>query len=214
MSNNIKHNVKKTETKRGTLISRKPKKRFSQTKNKNLPVEQILHLQRTIGNRAVNQLIQSGTIQAKLTIGKPNDIYEKEADQVADRVMSMKDRSLVDGDSSLAQRETAGEEEKEEVQTKPLAEQITPLIQRQAEVEEEEEPVQTKLLQRQENEEEEGEERGSVDTVDLNRLFNYFGLEVEWPLENCHIGIGGVRRGRMGETESIEAQLFIKYKAW
>jgi hypothetical protein len=152
MSENIKQNAKKTEAKRGSFISRKPKKRLSHAKNKNLPVEQVLHLQRTIGNRALTRLIRSGTIQAKLTVGKPDSIYEKEADSVADRVMSMKDGSLVNGHSSLAQRETAGEEEKEEVQTKSLAEQITPLIRRQ--VEEEEQSAQTKLLQRQEGEEE------------------------------------------------------------
>ncbi len=30
-----------------------------------------------------------GTIQPKLTIGQPNDIYEQEADRVADQVMRM-----------------------------------------------------------------------------------------------------------------------------
>jgi hypothetical protein len=44
----------------------------------------ILSLQRTIGNQAVNQIIQS-----KLTISQPGDFYEQEADQVADQVMSM-----------------------------------------------------------------------------------------------------------------------------
>jgi hypothetical protein len=97
MSNNIKHNAKQTETKRGRFISRKPKKRLSQTKKKNLPVEQVLHLQRTIGNRALNRLIRSGPIQAKLTVGKPDSIYEKEADSVADKVMSMPDKSPVKG---------------------------------------------------------------------------------------------------------------------
>lgn len=162
MRANMSH-TKKTETKRGSLISRKPKKRFSQTKNKNLPVEQVLHLQRTIGNRAVSRLIQAGAIQAKLTIGKPNDIYEKEADRVADRVMSMPEGKLAPAPASspspgrqeeiqtrsLTQRQP-NEEEKEGIQTKPLADQITPLIQRQPE---EEEEVQTKL-QRQAEEEE------------------------------------------------------------
>jgi hypothetical protein len=169
MSENIKKNAKKNETKRRNRIFRKPKKRLSQTKNKNLPMDQVLHLQRTIGNRAVARLIKSGAIQAKLkidrvsrlTLSQPNDIYEKEADNVADRVMSMKDGALV-------QKESA-EEEKEGIQTKPLAEQITPLIQRQAneeeevqsklqrqaEEEEEKEPIQTKLIQRQGAEEEE-----------------------------------------------------------
>ncbi|HEY9206933.1 MAG TPA: DUF4157 domain-containing protein [Candidatus Methanoperedens sp.] len=53
------------------------------------PVEQALFLQRTIGNRAVERLIKSGSLQAKLRIGRPGDIYEQEADRVADAVMRM-----------------------------------------------------------------------------------------------------------------------------
>lgn len=44
----------------------------------------IPHLQRTIGNQAVQRFIQR-----KLTINAPGDRYEHEADQVADRVMRM-----------------------------------------------------------------------------------------------------------------------------
>lgn len=92
----------------------------------------ILNLQRTIGNQSVRNLIQSGKLQAKLKIGKPNDIYEKEADRTADKVMSMP------GKQSF-------------VQSKSVAEQIAPLVQRK---EEEKEEAQTKL-QRQEEEKEE-----------------------------------------------------------
>ena len=160
MSENTKQNAKKSESKRGNLISRKPKKRFSQTKTKNSPVDQVLHLQRTMGNRAVTRLFQTGAVQAKLKIGKPNDTYEKEADSVANKVMSMPEESLVNSHSSL------GRKADEYAQTKPLAEQITPLIQRQAgpeeekeaqtslqrqESEKEEETAQTELLQRQES---------------------------------------------------------------
>ncbi len=59
----------------------------------NSPVEQILHLQQTAGNRAVQGLFNSGVLQAKLKIGQPNDIYEQEADRVADRVMRMPDHA-------------------------------------------------------------------------------------------------------------------------
>jgi hypothetical protein len=190
MSNNIKRSSKKSETKRGNRIFRKPKKRLSQTKTKNLPVDQVLHLQRTIGNRAVARLIRSGIIQAKLkidrvsrlTLNQPNDIYEKEADSVADRVMSMPEEALAPAPASSPnpkrQEETLPNhwmqkqpDEEEELKAKPLAEQITPLIQRQAgpeeekeaqtslqrqaKEEEEKEPAQTKLLQRQEGEKEE-----------------------------------------------------------
>jgi hypothetical protein len=98
-------------------------------------------------------------VQPKLTIGQPDDKYEQEADRVADMVMSMPDPGV--------QRQVGPEEEEEDetVQTKPLADRITPLLQRQIEPEEEEEeePIQAKLeqgawLQRQEQEPEEEEE--------------------------------------------------------
>jgi hypothetical protein len=97
-------------------------------------------------------------IQAKLTIGEPNDRYEQEADQVADQVVnqinSPQTQSSVQG--KTVQRQEIPEEE-EELQTKPLAESI----QRQ-EMPEEEEELQTKPLsesiQRQEMPEQEEEE--------------------------------------------------------
>lgn len=55
------------------------------------PAEQILLLQRTIGNRAVERLIRSGALQAKLRIGQHGDKYEQEADRVAEQVMRMPD---------------------------------------------------------------------------------------------------------------------------
>jgi outer membrane protein OmpA-like peptidoglycan-associated protein len=48
-------------------------------------VSSILNLQRTVGNHAVQR------IQAKLTVSSPGDIYEQEADRVADHVMDMRD---------------------------------------------------------------------------------------------------------------------------
>jgi len=68
-------------------------------------------------------------IQAKLVVGPADDEYEREADRVADQVMSMQQPRV----------QRAVEEEEEELQTKPLAGQITPLVQRQDEPEEEEE---------------------------------------------------------------------------
>jgi hypothetical protein len=106
-------------------------------------------------NLAVQRLIKPDVIQAKPKIGQPIDIYEQEANRVAEQVMRMPEPKV--------QRQ-ADEEEKEEeelIQPKPIAEQITPLVQRQVE---EEEPIQPKFLsaesstlQRQENEEEEEE---------------------------------------------------------
>ena len=48
-------------------------------------------LQRAVGNRVLNSLLRSRTIQPKLTISQPDDEYEREADRVADRVMRMPD---------------------------------------------------------------------------------------------------------------------------
>jgi len=49
----------------------------------------VMFLQRTIGNQAVQQLYKSGYFQPKLKIGQPNDKYEQEADRVAEQVMNM-----------------------------------------------------------------------------------------------------------------------------
>ena len=60
------------------------------------PVERILHLQRTVGNQAVRELLTANLIQAKLTIGEPGDSHEQEADRIADRVMGMPESRVAD----------------------------------------------------------------------------------------------------------------------
>jgi hypothetical protein len=82
-------------------------------------------------------------IQPKITVGAPGDKYEQEADRMAQQVMSMPAAIS----HPPIQRLEMQEEEKEPVQTKPLAASITPLVQREtapAELEEEQEPVQMK----------------------------------------------------------------------
>jgi hypothetical protein len=86
----------------------------------------LLALQRTHGNRYVQRVVTG--IQAKLKVGQPGDIYEQEADRVADEVMRMSE--------PLMQQQTE-EEEEDLIQTEPIAEQITSLVQRQAEKEKE-----------------------------------------------------------------------------
>ena len=87
----------------------------------------------------IRRILRSTGAQAKLTIGQPNDKYEQEADRVADQVMAMPDPKL--------QRQPENEEDEETLQTKPLADQITPLVQRQEDPpEEEEEPVQATAM--------------------------------------------------------------------
>jgi len=85
----------------------------------------------------IHRILRSTGAQAKLTVGQPNDKYEQEANRVADQVMAMPDPKL--------QRQPENEEEEETLETKPLADHITPLVQRQEEPpEEEEETAQAK----------------------------------------------------------------------
>jgi len=89
-------------------------------------------------------------IQPKLKISKPGDKYEEEADQTADKVLSMPDRVSRQFTVGSLQRgvfrQVEGEEEEEEIQTKSE-------IQRQDEEEEGEEEVQAKSeIQREKGE--------------------------------------------------------------
>ena len=119
--------------------------------------DDIMELQQTIGNQAVQRLLaegrlpmaNGGIIQAKLTVGEPDDAYEQEADDVAQQVMTMPDvqkmgemeeEDLLQG--KMIQR--IADDEEDELQLKP--------IQR---MEEEEEMLQGKLLQRESMEEDE-----------------------------------------------------------
>ncbi len=77
-------------------------------------------------------------IQPKLSIGKPGDKYEVEADSMADKVVSS---STANSTGNIQNKES----QEEEIQEKPLASSITPWIQKQA-IPEEEEPVQASLF--------------------------------------------------------------------
>ncbi|HEY93622.1 MAG TPA: DUF4157 domain-containing protein [Dehalococcoidia bacterium] len=101
----------------------------------------LLHLQRSYGNAYVQRLIRDSNIQTKLTISDPGDIYEQEADRVADEVTR----------EVNVQTQRQPEEGEEEELLQPM-----PDLQRQPEDEEEEEElIQPKLdVQRQEEEEE------------------------------------------------------------
>lgn len=55
---------------------------------------QMMQLHRTIGNRAALRFLQSGAFQAKLTVSRPDDIYEQEANRVADQVMRMPESAV------------------------------------------------------------------------------------------------------------------------
>jgi hypothetical protein len=115
-------------------------------KSMNSPVDQILFLQRTAGNQAVQRLIKSGALQAKLRIGQPGDIYEQEADRVAEQVMRMPESpTLFSGTSNIhsIQRECPGCED-EELKRQPIEEEEEEELRRQPIEEEKEEELQTK----------------------------------------------------------------------
>jgi hypothetical protein len=143
------------------------KERSRQPEQQPDPYSKIFSLQRMVGNRAVGQILGKGAvlqrkcacgegcphcqeelgIQTKLKISEPGDRYEQEADRVADQVMRMPEpkiqRVCAECEEELQRQPMEEEEEKKEeeetLQTKPLAESITPLIQRQTEPTEEEE---------------------------------------------------------------------------
>ena len=58
------------------------------------PLHPILRLQQTIGNQAVLRLTRAGKLQANLAISQPGDVYEREADRVANQVMRMPDPTV------------------------------------------------------------------------------------------------------------------------
>lgn len=112
MSKIARQSVQKKRTKQEVPVSREPGPALCQSPSAGSPKDRILYLQRTIGNRVVTHLIQSGAIQASLKSGQPDDIYEQEADRVADQVMRMSSptelTSVVQQDSPLVSPAFAG----------------------------------------------------------------------------------------------------------
>src|ERR1700722_7543100 len=89
------------------------------------PVHQILHLQRMVGNKAVQRLLanRDWTLQAKLTVNAAHDPYEEEAERVAHQLIGMPIPPPVISAQASLQRQTP--EKGEVAQTKPLADTIT-----------------------------------------------------------------------------------------
>ncbi len=108
--------------------------------------------------------------QAKLTVNQPGDIYEQQADTVAQQVVGRLEQL---GNRSSIQRQQVPQEE--QLQMKPLANSITPLVQREEIPEEEEEELQMKsldnsTLQRELAPEEEEEEELQMKSLDNSTL--------------------------------------------
>ena len=99
--------------------------------------DSIIHLQQTIGNQAVQRLLRSnglndikGTgIQAKLKVSQPGDLYEQEADRVAEQVTRMSgshislpasnDEKRIDCKCSACEVKKEDEEKKLNISRKP-----------------------------------------------------------------------------------------------
>jgi hypothetical protein len=64
-----------------------------------LSLSPVLSMQGSLGNRAARQILAAEFLQPKLTVGAPDDIYEKEADAVAEDVLAR---------TSLASTSTSG----------------------------------------------------------------------------------------------------------
>jgi hypothetical protein len=62
--------------------------KLAHTKNHGTPEMPVLTHQEHLGNQAVQSMLNSGGIQPKLKISSPNDKYEKEADRIAEQVVS------------------------------------------------------------------------------------------------------------------------------
>jgi hypothetical protein len=139
MSEKAGLSVKKSEGKEKGPVSSSSKTDLSQSMEINSPVEQVLHLQHTIGNRVVTRLIQSGVLQAELKIGQPGDIYEQEADRAAEQVLRMPEPEY----------SQCKEKEEGSIHAKPIAAQLTPLVQRVPVDFENEEAQMKSIIQKQ-----------------------------------------------------------------
>ena len=59
----------------------------SSFENNSYKYNNILNLQQTVGNQAIQRLIKSGILQTKLKLSHPSDPYEQEADRIANQIM-------------------------------------------------------------------------------------------------------------------------------
>lgn len=119
-------------------------------------------------NNASAEIAKRKKVQTKLKVSQPGDTYEREADQVADQVMSMAGPAADAGNDTARISRLIQRQEEAEVSTKSMVMrqdeeeeevQASPLLMRQEMPEEEEEEIQTKpWVMRQVEEEEEEEE--------------------------------------------------------
>lgn len=86
----------------------------------------VIQLQRVYGNSYVQHLLSSNALQAKLKVGSPDDVYEREADRVANSIQRQieEEEELQMKSAPEVQRQV---EEEEEIQTKVTRTQSTSL---------------------------------------------------------------------------------------
>ena len=161
--------------------------------------DDLVRLQRLVGNQAVQRMLASKTIQAKMTVGAADDPFEREADAVASQVMAKRD---------IVQREAVEEEE-------PIQGKRVDIVQRVGGMEEEE-PLQGKrvdIVQREGMEEEEPIQGKRVDIVQRveeeeplqgKRVDIVQRVEEEEPIQGKRVDI--VQREGMEEEEPIQGK--------
>ena len=89
MSYKQKYKVPKVQKKRGKKHPYTIRKEDNYT-----PLIYDMTLQRTIGNMEVQRMFKTGEILAKLFVNQPGDIYEQEADRVAEQIVNMGDKEI------------------------------------------------------------------------------------------------------------------------
>jgi hypothetical protein len=99
----------------------------------------LMALQQSVGSRAVQSLIRSPYIQAKLQISTPGDRFEQEADRVADTVMRMTEpqanlNATVSNRTQISRLQRKCSECEKEMQRQPVKDEEEEKLQRKAEV--------------------------------------------------------------------------------
>ena len=160
----------KITTKKPLSIKEKsfPHKQKTGFRSQSSPADRILFLQQTIGNQAVQRLIKSGILQAKLRIGQPGNKYEQEADRVTEQVIRMQEPQPA-FDGSLHIQRACPMYEEDELRRQPI---------------EEEEEEKEEELQRQPIEEEEEELQAKANSGHIS----YFNPDLESQIQSLKGG--------------------------
>jgi hypothetical protein len=106
-----------------TKSTRTPETQATRSNNAQIDTGSVVDLQRVIGNKAVQRLMENVGIQAKMTVGAADDAYEREADQVAAQVMSANTQAPVQRaqeEDELAMKRIQRSQEEDELAMKRI----------------------------------------------------------------------------------------------